>query len=258
MMRRRVATLGRLSMAAGTLLMVVGLSIRAGAIAAVTGAEPTSSFVPPPTASTAPGAPSPTSSVAPSGPLPSPPPASSTPAPSTVTFFDDGFDVEGAWPTGELGDLTAAYEAGQLVISGPPADLPVYIAPVAEPLGSAATVVVEADLTLSPGTQAGVYVGSADGERVAALIDSDGRVTIVRDTTVSLDVIGSGSVALREQARLTLTLDDVSVVVDVTGQPAVSVALPARAVDFGLVTWPTEDSRVSVARFRVMASPGSP
>ena len=131
-----------------------------------------------------------------------------------------------------------------------------FIAPVAEPLASALTVVVEAELTLEPGAQAGVYVGGSEAERIGALVSSDGRVTIIRDSSVSLDVIGSGSVATNGPVRLTLTIDGASVSIAIDGQRAVSVALPATALDFGLVAWPTEESAMSVARFHVWGADG--
>lgn len=255
MTRRRVAGLGRLSMVAGSALMVAGLLIRGGVLGVVAGSGPSSSVVPPPTAIALAAAPSPAVSVEPSLAPMSAAPATSPPADPMSTVFEDTFEYEGAWPTGELGDVVAAYEAGQYIISGPGADLPVFIAPVAEPLASASTVVVEAELTLEPGAQAGVYVGASDSERIGALISSDGRVTIIRDSIVSLDVIGSGSVATNGPVRLTLTVDGATVSVAVDGQHAVSVALSASALHFGLVTWPTHESAVSLARFHVMASP---
>lgn len=236
MSRRRVATLGRLSMAAGSALMVVELSIGAGVLG-VAGGGPSSSVVPSPTAMALAATPASAVSVEP-----------------MLMVFEDSFEFEGAWPTGDLGGLTAAYDAGQYVISGPGADLPLFIAPVAEPLASASTVVVEAELSLGPGARAGIYVGGGDAERIAALISSDGRVTILRDSSVSLDVIGSGSVATDGSVRLTLTLDGGRVSVAVDGQPALSVAVPATALDFGLVTWPTRDSALSMSRFHVAAS----
>jgi hypothetical protein len=255
MKRRRVAALGRLTMAAGSVLMVVGLSIRGGALGVVAGGGPYSSVVPSPTGIAVAAGPSPDVSVEPSFAPSSAAPAASPPAEPMNTVFEDTFEFEGAWPTGELGDLVAAYAGGQYVIAGPGADMPVFIAPVAEPLASASTVVVEAELTLEPGAQAGVYVGGSDFERVGALISSDGRVTIVRDSSVSLDVIGSGSVATNGPVRLTLTVDGATVSVAIDGRHAVSVALQATALDFGVVSWPTQESAVSLARFHVVASP---
>jgi hypothetical protein len=116
-------------------------------------------------------------------------------------------------------------------------------------------VVVDAELTLEPGAQAGMYVGTRDSERIGAVVSSDGRVTIIRDSSVALDVVGRGSVATNGPLRLTMTVDGATVSVAIDGRPAVSVALPATAVDFGIVSWPTRESAVSLDRFRVAVPP---
>jgi hypothetical protein len=254
MTRRRIAAVGRLSMAVGSLLMVGGLSIRGGALGVVAGGGPSPSVVPSPTVIALAATPSPAESVRASLAPKSAAPATPSQAAPVITVFEDSFEFEGAWPTGELGDLVAAYEAGTYVLAGPEADLPVFIAPVAEQLASASIVVVEAELTLEPGAQAGVYVGGSDSERFGALIGSDGRVTIIRDSSVSLDVIGSGSVAMDGPAVLTLTVDGSTISVAIDGQQAVSVATTGMALEYGLIAWPTRESAASVARFRVVAS----
>ncbi|HET7727449.1 MAG TPA: hypothetical protein VFK54_08995, partial [Candidatus Limnocylindrales bacterium] len=169
--------------------------------------------------------------------------------------FEDTFAFEGAWPTGQIGDVDAAYGDGLFLLAGPGSELPTFIAPVAEPLAAASTVTVEAALTLEPYAEAGVYVGTGESERVGAVISADGRVAIFRDSIESLEVIGTGSVAVTGPLRLTLTLHGSTVVAAVDGRQVVAVALPVRAVDFGLVTWPTDVSVARIAEFRVVASP---
>lgn len=148
-----------------------------------------------------------------------------------------------------------AYGDGLFIVTGRGSELPSFIAPVAEPLGAASTVVVETALTLEPYAEAGVYVGTSDFERIGATVSADGRVAIFRDTTESLDVIGTGSVAVTGPLRLTLTLDGSTLSAAVDGRQVVAVALPATALDFGLVVWPTDVSVVRVGECRVAASP---
>jgi hypothetical protein len=131
-------------MAAGSVLMVAGLAIRGGALAVVVGGRPSPSVVASPTLIALAATPAPAESIEASLAPPSASPATPPPAGPMMLVFEDSFEFEGAWPTGELGDLVAAYEVGTYVLAGPEADLPVFIAPVAEPLASASIVVVEA------------------------------------------------------------------------------------------------------------------
>jgi hypothetical protein len=71
---------------------------------------------------------------------------------------------------------------------------------------------------------------------------------------VSLDVIGSGSVATDGPVVLTLTVDGSTISVAIDGHQAVSVAMTAMTLEYGLIAWPTRESAAGVARFHVMAS----
>ena len=97
MTRRRVATLGRLSMAAGSALMVVGLSIRGGVLGVVAGGGP-SSAAPSPTAIALAATQTLAVSGDPSHAPESAAPATPLPADPMLTVFEDSFEVEGAWP----------------------------------------------------------------------------------------------------------------------------------------------------------------
>lgn len=266
-MRRGMALLSRLSMVAGLVLTVAGLSIRGGMLGMLAGGGPSASAVPAPSAvavvaspTVAPvtvASPGADPATAPPPPIvvdPSPAPVTAPPADPTALVFEDTFAFEGAWPTGQLGDLDAAYGDGLFILAGPGSELPTFIAPVAQPLAPAATVVVEAALTLEPHAEAGVYLGTTAYERIGAVVSADGRVVIFRESIESLDVIGTGSVVVTGPLRLTLALDGATVSAAVDGRQVVAVALPATALDFGLVTWPTDMSVARIAEFRVVAS----
>lgn len=271
-MRRGMALLSRLSMVAGLVLTVAGLSIRGGMLGMLAGGGPSASAVPAPSAvavvasptvapvTVAPvtvASPGADPATAPPPPIvvdPSPAPVTAPPADPTALVFEDTFAFEGAWPTGQLGDLDAAYGDGLFILAGPGSELPTFIAPVAQPLAPAATVVVEAALTLEPYAEAGVYLGTTAYERIGAVVSADGRVVIFRESIESLDVIGTGSVVVTGPLRLTLALDGATVSAAVDGRQVVAVALPATALDFGLVTWPTDMSVARIAEFRVVAS----
>jgi len=265
--------LSRLSMVAGLVLTVLGMSIRTGALGVLAGGDPSASAVPAPTAVAVVASPtaapvtlaSPNADPATAPPVPvvvgpsrapvTAPPAAAPPAAPPALVFEDTFEFEGAWPTGQLGDLDAAYGDGLLILAGPGSELPTFIAPVAQPLAPASTVVVEAALTLEPYAEAGVYLGTTGFERFGAVVSADGRVAIFRDSSESLEVIGTGSAAVTGPLRLALRLDGSTLSAAVDGRQVVAVALPATALDFGLVAWPTDVSVARIAEFRVVASP---
>lgn len=265
-----MAVLSRLSMVLGLVLTVAGLSIRGGVLGVFAGSAPSASAEPAPTPQAlvatpahAPPTPVPPTAtpVGPSrAPQPTPTATPVSPAANPMTLvFEDTFDAEGAWPTGQLGDVEAAYvEAayvdGLFLLAGPGSELPTFLAPVAEPLAPSSTVIVEASLALDEYGEAGVYVGTSDSERIGAVVSSDGRVSIIRDSSVTLDVIATGSAPARESVRLTLTLGDATASVAVDGRPVAAVALTTAAVDFGLMVWPSDASVARVAEFRVLAS----
>jgi hypothetical protein len=256
-------------MAVGGVLMAGGLAIRAGALGAIGG--PAGSPAPTATASTPVAGAAGTSAEpgvvslgdpSPGADQPSPEPSrelstESSPEPGQLIFADD-FDVEAAWPTGMLGDIEARYVAGAYVLAGPPIDLPVFIAPVADTPPPEGRLVIEVLLDLTPpGARAGAFVSDEQGTRWAVLGGSDGRVIVARDTVESLDVVAAGSVAaMGGSSRLEVTVDGEGLAVTVDGRAVVSLAAALQPVEFGLAVWPVADGAVRVDRFSVSARPG--
>jgi hypothetical protein len=257
--------LSRLSMLAGVVVFVVGMSMRVGLLRGTDGV-----VVPPPTSSPAvvvavAPTPAPTTSAIPAATTepsstiaPSPP---SSPDPAADLVFADGFDVEAAWPSGETGGLSTRYQAGTYVLDAPPSDLPLYVPAVSGEGALPDTVTASAMVSLADAGdgQAGLFVADAHGARVGVLVAPDGRVTLSRDSLESFDVLGTGSVVLRDgPIRVALALGPSGTTALIDGQPVASIREHVVPAGFGLVIWSQATAiRVTVDDYEVRAAPGS-
>jgi hypothetical protein len=252
--------LSRLSMVVGAILFVAGLAMRGGvfgpARAAVPTAAPSAAVVAlaTPTAKAATPTPTlaPTSSptLAPTSPPPVPTPSASD------LLFADAFSTEAAWATGKVTGGKARYAGGWYVVELVPIDLPGYLTPAAGdgPLPGAITV----DVTMTVGgadAKAGPFVADATGTRIGVLLSADGRVTIVRDSLESFDVLGTGwTTAPTGPVRLTLVLRPDGTLALVDGHPVATIRERLVPASFGLAIWAqTARGTVRVDRFEVRA-----
>jgi hypothetical protein len=250
--------LSRLSMIVGAVLFVAGLGMRAGVFGPVRAATPTAAptgavialaTATPPAATLAPTA---FPTLAPT----SRPPVPSPSASADLVFADD-FDTEAAWATGKVTGGKAHYEGGWYVVDLVPIDLPGYLTPSAGdgPLPGAITV----DVTMTVAgadAKAGPFVADATGTRIGVLLSADGRVTIVRDSLESFDILGTGwTTAPTGPVRLTLVLDPDGTLALVDGHPAATIRERLAPASFGLAIWAqTAPGTLKVDRFAVYAT----
>jgi len=173
-------------------------------------------------------------------PTPTPTP---TPAPEAGTqWFADDFDAIAAWPVGALDWLTADVAGGQYHIVARPTDLPVFVMAAAGEGSPGPTVRVTALLAIGadadPATGAGLALEDAAGARLLAMVSRDGRVTLLRDSIESLDLLASGSVSPPSGAvELTLSLSAGTAAVAVDGIQVASARATLSTMGVGLAVW---------------------
>jgi hypothetical protein len=257
-----------MSMIVGAVLFVGGIAMRAGVLGPVRAAvaptpsapsgsviaqaTPTARIVtPPPTvAPTAIATPTPTS-------FPTPTPTATPTAGGELLFADD-FDTQAAWPTGKVTGGKARYAGGWYVVDLTPIDLPGYITCAAGDGPLPAGLTIEATMTLAGrDAQAGLFVADATpGTRIGVLLSASGRVTIVRDSLESFDVLGSGSTnAPSGPVRLTLVVGPTGTTAMVDGQAVASIRERLKPASFGLVIWAqTATGAVRVDHFEVRST----
>lgn len=264
-------------MVLGATIMAAGLGIRVGVIPVnfgdgSGGQQPSGglgSGGPGATSATAVAAPSvPAASSRPSATPPGTPEA--TPAPSSLAspeagtpWFADDFDAVAAWPVGALDWLTADVAGGLYHIVAQPTDLPVVVMAAAGEGSPGPTVRVTALLAIGanadPATGAGLALEDAAGARLLAMVSRDGRVTLLRDSIESLDLLASGSVSPPAAAvELTLSLGAGTAVVSVGGIPVASARATLSPTGVGLVVWAVGGpAAIDVDAYRVWAGGGA-
>ena len=272
-MRGARRLLSRLSMVVGAGLFVAGIAMRAGVLGTAHGAvgpttgAPSGAVVALATPTTKAATPAPTiaptpTPIPPPTPTPTPtatPPPTPTPEPSGELVFADDFDTVAAWPTGKVTGGKAQYASGWYVLSLVPIDLPVYITPAAGDGPLAKTLTVEATLALAGSdVQAGPFVADAHDARIGVLLSVDGRVTIVRDSIESFDVLGSGSTTPPGgPVRITLVIGPSGTSALVDGHPVATVHEHLVPASFGLIVWSqTASGTVKVDHFEARAPGG--
>jgi hypothetical protein len=272
--RRLLGALSRVSMVAGVVLFVIGMSLRLGVleVAGAGGPGPAASD-----GSAALGSPASVGSTAPSigqptgeptiDPTPAPTPAPTpepTPAPTATAdagelVFADDFDTEAAWPVGRLDDWTTArYQGGWYVLAANPIDLPDYVAPASSDVPPGSTLGVAATLIIDgPDARAGVYAVDAHGTKIAALVSPGGRVELIRDSVEQLDGIGRYPFdTTGGPVQLALAVGPLGTVVAVDGTVVATVDARLEPVGFGLAVWAQPSSAtVSVDRFEARLLP---
>lgn len=174
------------------------------------------------------------------------------------TWFTDGFDAEGAWPTGDDGITGASYEDGWYLLTAHPSDLPAYRWAVNEGTVGASTT-VEADIVFeSDGpTAVGLAVTDAGAmSKLVVLLEPAGEWMLARDDIESFETLFAGRTDPLEPKtvhRLRLALDgagSVSAWLDGTELATASTDLVVSL--FGVAVWSVEDGgRVAVDDYLV-------
>jgi hypothetical protein len=229
-------------MVLGAVLVVAGLAIRAGIVPVTIGGGPGG---PQPSGGTTitilvgspvPAVASPATPIATSV-----PDELASPAAETLWFADD-FDTVAAWPVGQLDWLTTAVEGGTYRIDAQPTDLPVVVMAAAGEGSPGRAVIVIVELAIAPGsnptTGAGLAVVDAVGTRFLALVAADGRVSLLRDSIESLDLLASGSTSAPVgTVGLGLSIGAATTTVSVDGIPVTSAQASIAPNAVGLAVW---------------------